>query len=120
MLACSTDRAYVHKAWHDASPSIKNIRYPMLADPAGKLCREFGTYIEDAGISIRGSFLIDPDGVLQCAEYHNFPIGRSMQELLRKVQAARYVREHKGEVCPAGWKPGSSTLKPGLGLIGKL
>lgn len=120
VLSVSTDTVYVHKAWHDTSPSIKKIKYPMLADPAGKLCREFGTYLEEEGISLRGSFIIDPDGVLKVAEINDNSLGRSTRELLRKLQAAKYVREHSGEVCPASWEPGKKTLKPGLDLVGKI
>lgn len=120
ILSVSTDTVFVHKAWHDVSPAIKKIKYPMLADPAGKLCREFGTYIEDAGLSLRGTFIIDPDGVLKAADIHDNSIGRSAKEILRKVQAAKFVRENKGEVCPASWEPGKKTLKPGLDLVGKI
>lgn len=120
ILSVSTDTVYVHKAWHDVSPAIKKIQFPMVADPTGNLCREFGTYIDDAGLSLRGSFIIDPDGVLKCADVHDNSIGRSGAEILRKVQAAKFVRENKGEVCPANWKPGAKTLKPGLDLVGKI
>ncbi len=120
IMSVSTDTVFVHKAWHDNSPAIKKVKYPMLADPTGKLCREFGTYIEEEGLSLRGTFLIDPDGVLKTIEMHDNNIGRSAEELLRKLQAAIFVREHKGEVCPARWKPGSKTLKPGLDLVGKI
>ena len=120
VVSISTDTVFVHKAWHDNSPSIKKIKYPMLADPTGKLCREFGTYIEEEGLSLRGSFIIDPDGILKAMEIHDNSIGRSAEEILRKLQAAIFVREHKGEVCPASWKPGKQTLKPGLDLVGKI
>lgn len=120
LVSVSTDTVYVHKAWHDTSPAIKKIKFPMAADPAGKLCREFGTYLEDAGLSLRGTFIIDPDGVLKAAEIHDNSIGRSVKEIFRKVQAAKFVREHKGEVCPASWEPGKKTLKPGLELVGKI
>ncbi len=120
ILSVSTDTVFVHKAWHDQSPSIKKIRYPMVADPTGALCRAFGTYIEEAGLSLRGSFIIDPDGVLKAFEIHDNSIGRSASELLRKLHAAQFVREHGGEVCPANWKPGADTLKPGLDLVGKI
>ncbi len=120
ILSVSTDTVYVHKAWHDVSPAIKKIRFPMLADPAGKLCREFGTYLEEVGLSLRGTFIIDPDGVLKTLDIHDNSIGRSAKEILRKVQAAKFVREHKGEVCPASWEPGKKTLKPGLDLVGKI
>ena len=120
ILSVSTDTVYVHKAWHDVSPAIKKIKYPMVADPTGNLCREFGTYIEEAGLSLRGTFIIDPDGVLKAYEIHDNSIGRSAEEILRKLQAAKFVRENKGEVCPANWKPGKKTLKPGLDLVGKI
>lgn len=120
VISVSTDTVYTHKAWHDVSPAIKKIKYPMAADPTGNLCREFGTYIDDAGLSLRGTFIIDPDGVLKSADIHDNSIGRSAGEILRKVQAAKFVRENKGEVCPASWKPGAKTLKPGLNLVGKI
>ena len=120
ILSVSTDTVFVHKAWHDNSPAIKKIKFPMLADPSGKLCRAFGTYIEDEGLSLRGSFIIDPDGVLKAFEMNDNSIGRSAKELLRKLQAAKFVREHDGQVCPASWEPGEDTLKPGLDLVGKI
>lgn len=120
IVSISTDTPFVHKAWHDSSPAIRQIQYPMLSDPTGNLCREFGTYIEKDGLSLRGSFIADPDGVLQAMEICSNNIGRSAAELLRKLQAAKFVREHGGEVCPANWKPGARTLKPGMELIGKI
>lgn len=120
LISVSTDTAFVHKAWYDNSPAIKKIKFPMLADPSGKLCRAFNTYIDDEGLSLRGTFIIDPESVLKAYEMHDNSIGRSAKELLRKLQAAIFVRENKGEVCPASWKPGEKTLKPGLDLVGKI
>lgn len=120
IISVSTDTAFVHKAWYDNSPAIKKIKFPMLADPSGKLCKEFNTYIDDEGLSLRGTFIIDPESVLKAYEMHDNSIGRSAKELMRKLQAAIFVREHKGEVCPANWKPGAKTLKPGLDLVGKI
>tara|TARA_Y100000310_G_C20703935_1_gene832870 strand:+ start:8103 stop:8666 length:564 start_codon:yes stop_codon:yes gene_type:complete len=120
IVSVSTDTVYVHKAWHDESPAIKKIKFPMLADPTGAMCKAFGTYIEKEGLSLRGSFIVDPDGILKAFEIHDNSIGRSASELLRKVQAAKFVRENDGLVCPASWKPGKDTLKPGLDLVGKL
>ncbi len=120
VLSASTDTAYVHKAWHDDSPTIGKITFPMLADPAGTLSRDYGVMIEEAGLALRGTFIIDPDGLVKAYEVHDNSIGRSSEELLRKLQAAQFVYEHGGEVCPASWKPGSETLKPGLELVGKL
>ena len=120
ILSVSTDTVFVHKAWHDNSPSINKITYPMVADPTAQLCRYFGTYIEGAGLSLRGTFIIDPDGILKAMDIHDNSIGRSAEEILRKLQAASFVRQHQGEVCPASWKPGKQTLKPGLDLVGKI
>ena len=121
VMSVSTDTHYVHKAWHDSSPAIGKVQYPMLADPTGAMCRAFGTYIEDAGLSLRGSFIINPDGVLTCLEIHDNSIGRSAAELLRKLQAAKFVYDNKGaKVCPASWKPGEEPLTPGMDLVGKI
>lgn len=120
VFSVSRDTAYVHKAWHDTSPKIKKIRYPMLADPAAKLCNAFGTYIQDEGVSLRASFIIDPDGYLKALEMHDNSFGRSGKELLRKLEAAKFVRDHKGNVCPASWEPGEETIKPSMELVGKL
>lgn len=120
IVSVSTDTVFSHKAWHDVSPAVGKIKYPMAADPAGKLCKEFGTYIEEEGLSLRGSFIIDPDGILKACEIHDNSIGRSAAEILRKLQAVKFVRENKGQVCPANWKPGEKTLKPDLDLVGKI
>lgn len=120
ILSVSTDTAFVHKAWHDNSPSIKKIKFPMVADPTGKLCREFGTYIEEEGLSLRGTFIVNPDGQLKAFDVHDNSIGRSIKEILRKLQASKFVRENKGQVCPASWEPGKKTLRPGIKLIGKI
>lgn len=120
VLSVSTDTVYVHKAWHDQSPAVGKIEFPMVADPGGKLCREFGTYMEEKGLSLRATFIIDPEGIVKSLEMHDNSIGRSTREILRKLQASKYVGEHKGEVCPASWEPGKKTLKPGLSLVGKI
>lgn len=120
IISISTDTVFVHKAWHDASPAIKKIKFPMLADVNAKICKAFGTYIEEEGLSQRASFIIDPDGVLKAMELHDNSIGRSAKEILRKLKAAKFVRENKGLVCPASWEPGKKNLKPGLDLVGKI
>lgn len=119
VFSVSTDTEFVHLAWHNDSPTIAKIKYPMLADPAGKLSRYFGVHIEEAGVALRGTFIVDPDGVLKVAEIHDLGIGRSAKELIRKLRAAKFVREN-GEVCPASWEPGGDTLKPGADLVGKI
>lgn len=120
VFSVSTDTEFTHKAWHDSSPSIKKINFPMVADPTGNLCAALGVYLPEAGLSLRGSFIVDPDGVIKTCEVHDNSIGRSAAELLRKLQAAKFVREHGGEVCPANWRLGNSTLKPGIDIVGKL
>jgi peroxiredoxin (alkyl hydroperoxide reductase subunit C) len=120
VYSVSTDTHFVHKAWHDASDTIKKIQYPMLGDPTGHLSRAFGVHIEEEGLSYRGTFVVNPEGKLKISEVHDNGIGRNAEELLRKVQAAQYVATHNGEVCPARWKPGEKTLKPGLDLVGKI
>ncbi len=120
VYSVSTDTHFTHKAWHDTSDSIKKINYPMLADPTGHLSRAFGVYIEEEGLAYRGTFLVDPEGKIKLAEVQDNGIGRNAEELMRKVQAAQFIRNHPNEVCPAKWKPGSQTLKPGLDLVGKI
>ncbi len=120
VLSVSTDTAFSHKAWHDTSPAISKITFPMLADPAAKLSREFGTYIEDEGLSLRGTFIVDPDGIVKAMEMHDNSLGRNISETLRKLKSAIHVREFPGEVCPVNWEPGKKTLKPGVDLVGKI
>lgn len=121
ILSVSTDTVFVHKAWHDNSEAIKKITFPMIADTTGELSQLFGTYIEQEGLSLRGTFIIDPDGVLKTIEIHDNSIGRSGKELLRKLQAAKFIRDNNGvQVCPASWNPGDDTLKPGMDLVGKI
>lgn len=120
VLSVSTDTEFTHMAWHNSSPTIKNISFPMLADPTGKICKSYGVYIEEEGLALRGTFVIDPDGILRMIEINNNDIGRSAGELIRKIKAAQFVRNHPGNVCPASWDVGKETLKPGLDLVGKI
>ncbi|HMV00277.1 MAG TPA: alkyl hydroperoxide reductase subunit C [Rhodocyclaceae bacterium] len=120
IYAVSTDTHFTHKAWHDTSDTIKKIAYPMVGDPTGTITRNFEVMIEEEGLALRGSFLINPEGVIKVAEIHDLGIGRDAKELLRKVQAAQYVASHPGEVCPAKWTPGDATLAPSLDLVGKI
>jgi NADH-dependent peroxiredoxin subunit C len=120
VVSVSTDTVFVHKAWHDSSPTIKKIQFPMLSDPTGQLCQAYGTYIDGEGLSTRATYIIDPDGVVKAFEFHDNSIGRSSKELIRKIQAAKFVRENGGQVCPVSWEPGAQTLTPGLDLVGKI
>jgi len=116
----STDTHFTHKAWHDTSDTIRKITYPMIGDPTGAITRNFDVMIEEEGLALRGTFVINPEGVIKVAEIHDLGIGRDATELLRKVQAAQYVASHPGEVCPAKWTPGDATLTPSLDLVGKI
>jgi len=128
VVSFSTDTVFVHKAWHETSPAIGKIQFPMGADPSGKIADAFGVLIEggdmaftpDEGLALRGTFLIDPAGTLRTQEVHDNSIGRSAKETLRKVQAAQFVETHQGLVCPASWEPGDDTLEPGMDLVGKI
>ena len=120
VYSVSTDTHFVHKAWHDASETIKKIRFPMLADPTGALTRFFGVHIEEEGLAYRGTFVVDPAGKVKLAEIQDNAVGRNAEELVRKVEAAQFVATHDGEVCPAKWTPGAATLKPGINLVGKI
>ncbi len=120
VYSVSTDSHFVHKAWHDASESIRKIKYPMLADPTGAISRGFGVMIEEDGMAYRGTFVVNPEGRIKIAEIHDNNIGRNADELLRKVEAAIFVAEHPNEVCPAKWKKGDATLKPSIDLVGKI
>lgn len=119
VYSVSTDTHFVHKAWHDTSDRIKKIEFAMIGDPTGKLSREFEVMIEEEGLALRGSFIINPEGKIVAYEVHDLGIGREASELLRKLQAAKFVEEH-GEVCPAKWHPGDEAIKPTIDLVGKL
>lgn len=116
----STDTHFAHKAWHDTSAAIKKVQYPLIGDPTGTLTRNFEVMIEEEGLALRGTFVINPEGQIKLYEIHDNGIGRDASELLRKVRAALYVASHPGEVCPAKWKEGAETLKPSLDLVGKI
>lgn len=120
VYSVSTDTHFTHKAWFDTSETIGKIKYPMLADPTGALCKAFGVYIKEAGLAYRGTFLISPEGKIKLAEIQDNGIGRNADELMRKVQAAQFIAKNPNEVCPAKWQPGAETLKPGLDLVGKI
>ncbi len=111
VFSVSRDTVYVHKAWHDTDPRIAKIQYPMLSDTTGNICKAFGTYNESDGLSQRASFIFDPDGNLKSLEIYDNGFGRDTNELLRKLEAAKFVREHGGNVCPAGWKPGEEPIR---------
>jgi peroxiredoxin (alkyl hydroperoxide reductase subunit C) len=116
----STDTHFAHKAWHDTSDAIRKVKYPLVGDPTARLARNFQVLIEEEGLALRGTFLVNPEGKIKLYEIHDNGIGRDAEELLRKVKAAQYVASHPGEVCPAKWREGDKTLKPSLDLVGKI
>ena len=120
IYSVSTDTHFTHKAWHDTSDTIGKIQYPMIGDPSGVITNNFGVMREGQGLADRGTFVIDPQGVIQIMEVSCEGVGRNAAELLRKVKAAQYIAAHPGEVCPAKWEEGDDTLAPSLDLVGKL
>lgn len=120
VYSVSTDTHFTHKAWHDTSEAIGKIEYTMIGDPSQQLSRMFEVLNEEEGLANRGTFIIDPDGVIQAVEINADGIGRDASTVVNKIKAAQYVRNNPGEVCPAKWKEGGKTLKPGLDLVGKI
>lgn len=121
----STDSMFVHKMWvdHELSKMVtaKTVPFPMLSDAGGKVGEIFGVYDHDAGVDVRGRFLIDPDGIIQGFEVLSPPVGRNVSETLRQIQAFQLVRESKGtQATPSGWAPGKPVLTPGPDLVGRV
>ncbi|HSG61807.1 MAG TPA: alkyl hydroperoxide reductase subunit C [Pseudomonadales bacterium] len=120
VYSVSTDTHFTHKAWHETSETIGKIKYTMIGDPTGAITRNFEVMREDQGLADRGTFLVDPEGIIQAMEITAEGIGRDAGELVRKVKAAQYVAANPGQVCPAKWKEGEATLAPSLDLVGKI
>jgi peroxiredoxin len=120
IYSVSTDTHFTHKAWHEASDTVAKVQFPMIGDPTGEITRNFDVMREGQGLADRATFVIDPDGVIQLIEITSEGVGRNAVELLRKIKAAQYVREHPNEVCPAKWEEGDETLSPSLDLVGKI
>jgi alkyl hydroperoxide reductase subunit AhpC len=120
----SIDSVFVHKMWddHELSKMVPGgMPFPMLSDTGGRVGSAFAVYDEEAGVEMRGRFIIDPEGIVQGYEILTPPVGRSVSEAIRQVQAFQMVRASKGaEAAPSGWKPGKITLKPGADLVGKV
>ncbi|MCK9471850.1 MAG: alkyl hydroperoxide reductase subunit C [Bacilli bacterium] len=120
VYSVSTDTHFTHKAWHDHSPAISKIEYAMIGDPNHVITRNFDVLDEESGLAQRGTFIIDPDGVIQACEINADSIGRDASLLVSKIKAAQYIRKNPGEVCPAKWQEGAATLSPSLDLVGKI
>lgn len=120
VLSVSTDTHFVHLAWHNESPSIGKIKFPMLADPTHDISKAYDVLRDGQGVADRASIVIDPEGLIKAIEITDEPIGRNAEELIRKIEALIFARENPGVACPAKWKKGSNTLKPGADLVGKI
>jgi len=106
IVTCSTDSHFVHKGWCDASEELAGLKHPMLADATKRVSMDFGVLLPDKGIALRGSFLIDPDGILRWSNVNDLPVGRNVDEVLRVLDALQ-----TDELCPCNWKKGEETLK---------
>jgi peroxiredoxin (alkyl hydroperoxide reductase subunit C) len=120
VISVSTDTKFVHYGWFHQEKLLEQIKYHMGADPKAAVSKLLGVYDDESGLALRGTFIIDPDGILVGSEVNYFNVGRNMDELLRKIEAFVYVRKSPAEVCPAKWKPGEKTLKPSEKIVGKV
>jgi peroxiredoxin (alkyl hydroperoxide reductase subunit C) len=120
IYAVSTDTHFTHKAWHDTSETIARVGFYMVGDPTGAISRAFEVLVDETGLADRGTFVVDPDGLIQIVEVNAGGIGRHAGELLRKVRAAQHVRTNPSQVCPARWVEGAATLEPSVNLVGRL
>ena len=120
VFVVTTDTHFSHKVWHETSPAVGKAKFALVGDPTHALAKAFDVLIPEEGLALRGTFVINPDGVIKTMEVHDNSIARDVTETIRKLQAAQYVANHDGEVCPAKWKEGEKTLKPSLDLVGKI
>jgi NADH-dependent peroxiredoxin subunit C len=116
----TTDTHFAHKVWHETSPAVNKAKFPLVGDPTHALTRAFGVHIEEEGLALRGTFIINPEGMIKTAEVHSNEIARDVSETLRKLKAAQYTAKNPGQVCPAKWNEGAAALTPSLDLVGKI
>lgn len=116
----TTDTHFSHKVWHETSPAVGKAKFPLVGDPTHTLTNAFGVHIQEEGLALRGTFIINPELVIKTAEIHSPEIARDVQETVRKLKAAQYTAAHPGEVCPAKWNEGATTLTPSIDLVGKI
>ncbi|RQO57374.1 peroxiredoxin [Paucibacter sp. KBW04] len=116
----TTDTHFAHKVWHETSPAVGKAKFPLIGDPTHQLTRAFGVHIDEEGLALRGTFIINPQGQIKTVEVHDNAIARDVKETLRKLKAAQYVANNPGQVCPAKWKEGEKTITPSLDLVGKI
>lgn len=120
VISVSTDTQFVHMAWQREEKLLTGVRYLMGSDPTHAVSKLFGVLDEQSGLSRRGTFIINPDGLLMGSEVAYDNVGRNADELVRKVKASIYLSTHPGEACPARWSEGQKTLKPGASLVGRV
>ncbi|MCA1943698.1 MAG: redoxin domain-containing protein [Desulfovibrio sp.] len=120
VLSVSTDTKFAHLAWRQSETMLKDVQFKMAADPTGEISRYFGVYDEETGLALRGTFIINPEGVLVSSEVNFYNVGRNADELVRKMEANLYLLDHPAEACPAKWVPGDKTLTPSEKLVGKV
>jgi len=122
IITISTDTQFVHLAWRNSEKELGKVKYPMAADPTGQVSRLFGVYDEATGLALRGTFIINPEGVLLNSEVNFYNLGRNIEELMRKFKANIYMARKTNEVCPSKWKEeGDKTLvNPGAKMVGKV
>ncbi|WP_442774733.1 alkyl hydroperoxide reductase subunit C [Sphaerotilus montanus] len=116
----TTDTHFSHKVWHETSPAVGKAKFPLVGDPTHTLTNAFGVHIPEEGLALRGTFVINPDGVIKTAEIHSNEIARDVKETLRKLKAAQFTAANPGQVCPAKWNEGAATLTPSIDLVGKI
>jgi peroxiredoxin (alkyl hydroperoxide reductase subunit C) len=121
IVTVSRDTQFVHLAWHRSEKELANVKYSMGADPTGKVCRMFGVLDENSGLALRGTFVINADGVLLNSEMNFYNLGRNIDELMRKFKANIYMAKKPSEVCPSKWRDeGDATLTPSADMVGKV
>ena len=120
VVSMSCDTKFAHMAWRESELLLSKVNFQMGEDPTGDIARHFGIYDDEAGLTFRGTFIINPDGVLVGSEINFNNVGRNAAELVRKLEANTYLYIHPGEVCPARWEKGDQTLTPSAGLVGKV
>ncbi len=121
IVTVSADTQFVHLAWQKSEKELANVRYPMGADPTGHVSRMFGVYDPDTGLALRGTFIVNPEGVLVNSEVNYYNLGRNIDELMRKFKANLYMAKKPNEVCPSKWREeGDKTLTPGPELVGRV
>lgn len=120
VLAASTDTVFTHRAWVKHEGLMKDFPYLMLADHTGAVADTYNIYDHTSGIAARGTFVIDPEGIVRVIEVTSGPLGRSSEELIRKIEALQFMSANPGVACPARWKAGAKTLTPSIKIAGEV